>query len=146
MVGSPRLKWINPVLFLKWNYEDPANGTDIFAERIGNSISITGQYKNEEYEDQLEVDNDPWYQDWGLGLQAFITSDNATTTFWSMSSNDLKKITKFEVYKEKIEKLQINGEKIETVYVKISLPGALKLFWSGDMWFRKSDGTSVISG
>ena len=129
---------------LKWKYDNPENGTDISAGRSGNTISITGQFESRKYEEKLMIDHLPWYQDWGLGLKAFIASDKNSTCFWFINLHDLKK-TKFEACKKKIEIIEVNGQEIESVYVKISLTGWMKVLWSGAMWFRKSDGTYVYS-
>ena len=71
---------------LKWRSERSEEGTDITAVREGNRISITGMFKNEDYEKEFRINDSPWYQDWGLGLRFFINSDNDTTRFWSMTT------------------------------------------------------------
>lgn len=127
-----------------WKYSNLKNGTDISAIRSENMISIAGQLKNEKYEKEFKIDDLPWYQEWGLGLKAFIQSDKNSTRYWSIDPNKLR-IATFEAKKKKIEIIKNNGEEIESIYVKISLTGFLKLFWSADMWFRRSDGTHVYS-
>ena len=64
---------------LKWEFYNLEKGSDISAERRGNRISITGQFNNKEYEKEFKIDDLPWYQSWGLGLKAFINSDNKST-------------------------------------------------------------------
>ncbi len=132
--------------FLKWEYHNPENGTDISAERLGNTIFITGQFKNEKYEGKLRIDDLPWYQDpsWGIGLRAFVNSDKNSTCFWAMNPNNLR-IYKFEAKKEGIETIEVNGRGIESVYVRVTMAGWMKVMWHGDIWFRKSDGTYVFS-
>ncbi len=128
---------------IKWKYNKPENGTDISADRSGNTISITGQFKNKKYEEKSKINELPWYQAWGLGLKAFINSDKDKTYFWSIDPNSLR-IAKFEAKKMRMEKIQVSGKEIESVYVTLNLTGFLKAFWSGgEMWFRKSDGRFV---
>ena len=131
---------------LKWKYYNPESGTDISAERLENTIHITGQFKNKKYEEKIKIDNLPWYQDkdWGLGLKSFINSDKDSTLFWSIDQNSFR-IAKFEAKKEKPEIIDINGQKTESIHVKLSLAGWMKVFWGGgEMWFRKSDGRLVL--
>jgi hypothetical protein len=128
---------------LKWKCTNPEEGTDFVAERSGNVIMLSGSFKNKKVEEKYKIDEIAWYQDWGLGLKSFINSDKDSTLFWSIDPNKLR-IAKFEAKKEKTEKVPVNGQDIETVYVKANLTGFLKLFWSGEMWFKKTNGTAVI--
>ena len=127
---------------LKWKYYNHENGTDISAERLENEIYITGQLNNKKYEKKLKIENLPWYQEWGLGLKSFIVSDKNSTSFLSLSQNNLK-IYKFEAKRDKIEIINVNGKESESVYVKITFTGWMKIFGHQDKWFRKSDGTYI---
>jgi hypothetical protein len=80
-----------------------------------------------------------------LGLKPFIISGKDTTRFWSIDPDKLR-IAKFEAKKDKIETIDMNGQKIESTCVKLSLAGWMKAFWSGGvMWFRNSDGIQILS-
>ncbi len=131
---------------IRWKYYKPDNGTDVILARSGKSISIMGRHKNKKIENKIEVDDLPWYEACflGMGFKDFIASEKNTIDFLAMNPEDLK-IYKYELKKERTETIEINGQKVESVYAKISLTGFLKLFWSGEMWFRKSDGVFILS-
>ncbi len=123
---------------------NPDNGTDITAERYGNAISVSGRFNNKRHDDKLKIDDLPWCQEVSLGLKSFIVSDKKTTQFWLMNPENFK-ATKFELNKEKTETIDVGDQKIESVHVKMTFTGFMKPFWSGNMWFRKSDGTYIFS-
>lgn len=129
---------------LMWKYKTTEKETDINSKRVGNVIYTKGMFEGEQIEKELKVDKYPWYQEWGLSLESFITSDKKSTYFWSINPDNLA-ITKFIATKEKTETIKVNGEKVETIYVKITFPGLLSLVWHGDFWFRNSDGREVCS-
>jgi hypothetical protein len=129
---------------IQWNFHSSEKGANIFAKRMDNIIFVTGQIKDKQINEKIEIDNLPWYQEWGWGLRAHIISNKEPIRFWTLNSN-FQQIAKFEAKKEKPETIELNGQKIESVYVKIRLTGVMKLLWSGDMWFRKSDGVFLYS-
>lgn len=93
----------------------------------------------------IKISNLPWYQDWGLQLKEFIVSDKKSTEFWTIEPGKWR-AGKFEIKKENVELIEINNQDVETIHTKISLAGwMMKMFWSGDIWFRKSDGIHIYS-
>ena len=129
---------------LQWDLHNSEKGADISAKRTENMIFITGQNGDKQINEKIEIDNSPWYQEWGWGLRTYIVSGKDTIRFWSLNS-DFQQAMKFEAKKEKQETIELNGRKVESVYVKIRLTGAMKFLWSADMWFRKSDGAFLYS-
>lgn len=129
---------------LHWNFQSLERGVNVSAKRMDNIIFVTGQIKDNQINEKFEIDNLPWYQEWGWGLRPNIISNKDTVRFWTLNS-DFQQIAKFEAKKEKPETIELNGQKIESLYVKIRLTGVRKLLWSGDMWFRKSDGAFLYS-
>ena len=71
-------------------------------------------------------------------------TNKETIHFWTLDSN-FHQVVKFEAKKEKSETIELNNQKIESVYVRLRLTGIKKLLWSGDMWFRKTDGVFLSS-
>lgn len=129
---------------LQWDFHSPEKGADISAKRTESMIFVRGQIRDKQINEKLEIDDSPWYQEWGWGLRTHIVSGKDTIHFWSLNSN-FQEVVKFEAKKEKQETIELNGRKIESVYVKIRLTGATKFLWSADMWFRKSDGAFLYS-
>ncbi len=131
---------------LKIDMYHPEHGT-VLAERRGDKVFITINPKGKDgiSKKEVKISSDlPWYQDWGLQLKSFIMSDNISTEFWSMEPGKWR-AGKFEIRKENIEVIEINGQKIEAIHAKASLSGWRKMLWSGDMWFRKSDCIFLLS-
>lgn len=53
-------------------------------------------------------------------------------------------IAKFKAVKLGEEKIEVMGEKIDAIHIKITLAGLLEAFFTGNYWFRKTDGRTVI--
>ena len=130
---------------LKYDANYAGHGTSS-AERSGNRILLSIHPKDETdiIKKELKISNLPWFQDWGLQLKPFILSDNKSTKFWTIRSGKWEAV-KFEVEKENIEVIEINDESVEAIHAKISFTGLKKMLWSGDIWFRKSDGVHLLS-
>jgi hypothetical protein len=128
---------------LQWVYHYPAGSADVTCKRSGNSILVDGIIKGRKIEKTHAIDGNPWYQDWGLGLRAFIRGRDTRWQFWSVNPGDPGAIAKFEATKEGEESLTFNGAPVETMRVKVSLPGFLSIFFQADFWFRASDGVLV---
>jgi hypothetical protein len=127
----------------RWVYHDFARAADITCERSENSISINGMLEGRKIQKTHAIDGNPWYQDWGLGLRGFVLGHEKTWRFWSINPADPAMIARFEATKERKESLSLNGESVETIRVRLSLPGLLSIFFRTDFWFRASDGVLV---
>ena len=131
---------------LKIDMYRPGDGT-VLAERRGDKVFITINPNGKDgiSKQEAKISSDlPWYQDWGLQLKAFIVSDKETTEFWSLGPKKWR-AGKYIIKKENVELLEINNQKVEAIHAKVTLSGWKKKLWSGDMWFRKSDGIFLLS-
>ena len=128
---------------LSWSFENPETKTKVNAGREGNNIYLTGIDENEPIKKTFEINHLPWNQTFNIGLERFALSPEQTMIFWSIGTSGPgnMKITRFKVKKKNIETITLNGQEVETVYVTMSLTGFLSLFWTGNYWYRKSDGT-----
>jgi hypothetical protein len=81
---------------LRWVVRDPAAATELLAVRQGNRIELEGTVKGRKFQKTHSVDEDPWYQEWGLGLREFSRGSENRHYFWSINPGDPNMITKFE--------------------------------------------------
>ena len=128
---------------LSWSFENPGTKTKVSAGREGNNIYLTGIDENEPIKKTFEINRLPWNQTFNIGIERFALSSEQTMIFWSIGTSGPgnMKITRFKVKKKNIETITLKGQEVETVYVTMSLTGVLSLFWTGNYWYRKSDGT-----
>lgn len=128
---------------LSWHYEDPGKKTQITAEKKGNKIYLKGIHKGKAIDKTFKIDDRPWNQGFNVGLEKFVLSSKKKMKFWAIGTSgpgDMK-ITTFSVKKKKTETITLNGKKVEAVHVQMSLTGLLSIFWTGNYWYRKVDGT-----
>lgn len=131
---------LDPKLATKeWKLHNKGEDTDLIAERSDNSIVIKGDFKGKEITKELKIDNRPWYQAWNLSFGRFVLSNRDRQEFWTLRDSDLKEFV-MVVLREKEEIIELNGEAIETVKVKVTLNNWMSKFWKVHYWFRKSDG------
>jgi hypothetical protein len=124
----------------QWTYHDSARAADITCERSENSITIRGLLEGRKIGKTHAIDGNPWYQDWGLGLRRFILGHERTWRFWSINPADPGMVARFDATKEGTESLILDGSPVQTVRVKVALPGLLSIFFRTSFWFRASDG------
>lgn len=124
----------------KWMYRDEKENTEFVAEREGNAIYIQGILQGEKIEKTIAIDQDIWINKIDHGLSHFVNSDQTSVTFWTLKLADLEPVH-FEAEKIETEMLQINGQKVQAIKVKLTLNHMLiARFWSAHLWYRTSDG------
>lgn len=125
-----------------WAFENPGENTKVTASREGNKIFLKGQSKRKPIEKTFKINELSWNQTFNIGLERFVLSPERSMIFWSIGTKGPgnMKITRFKVKKKGIEIITINGKQVEAVYITISLTGLLSIFWTGNYWYRKSDG------
>jgi len=125
-----------------WAFENPGENTNITASREGNKIILKGQSKGSPIEKTFKINELSWNQTFNIGLEKFVLSPEQSMIFWSIGTKGPgnMKITRFKVKKKGIETITLNGKQVEAVYITISLTGLLSIFWTGNYWYRKSDG------
>ena len=133
----------NDFNLVEWILINTNDKTDVRVVRQNQELLVKGISKGQKIDKKFKIDQDPWYEDWGLGLVNFILSTNNSTLFWSMPPTDVNLIAKFRAEKKEIQNILIGQEKVEVYYVKIAIDGPLSVLFSTDYWFRKSDGVHV---
>ncbi len=129
---------------LSWSYHAPHKKTKVTAFRKENRIFLEGIDEGDPVKKTYNINSLPWNQSFNIGLEKFVLSPGESMKFWAIgtSSPGYLKITKFKVKKKDPETITLDstGQKVEAVYITISLSGLLSLFWTGKYWYRKSDG------
>lgn len=129
---------------LSWTYDAPHTKTKVTAVRKENKIFLKGTDKDDPIEKTFKINELPWNQTFNIGLEQFALSSEDSMKFWAIGTSGPgnMKITKFNVKKKETETITLNstGQRVEAVYITISLSGLLSMFWTGKYWFRKSDG------
>lgn len=129
---------------LSWSFDAPHAKTRVTAVRKENKIFMKGTDEGDPVEKTFKINELPWNQTFNIGLERFALSSEDSMKFWAIGTSGPgnMKITKFNVKKKETETITLNktGERVEAVYITISLSGLLSMFWTGKYWFRKSDG------
>ena len=77
---------------------------------MGNIILVTGLIRDKQINEKLEIDNSPWYQEWGWGLRAHILSDKDTIRFWTLNSNFKKAVKLAAAAQAAIRLVELAGQ------------------------------------
>lgn len=125
-----------------WTFSDPARQMELAAAIQGERIVLTGSSQGKKVDKRFDATGAPWNQLFQMGLGPFVMSGRKEMTFRSIGTQgpgELK-IGKMSVTRRGEEEVEINGQKVAVIHVRISLSGLLSIFWRGDYWYRKSDG------
>jgi len=131
---------------VEWKYKNPKKNLDVLAVREGNKITITGAFDGKaNNKKELNIDARPWHQIFQLGLMKFAVTDTKVNSieFWGLRPDSPETAGVLAASKDKLETIEINGKIIETSKLRIGLAGWLSIFWTGDYWFRLSDGLYI---
>src|SRR3989339_153279 len=131
---------------LEWKFTDPKKGIKVAAVRKGNKIILTGTFdKKENNKKEINIDERKWLQIYQLGMMRFAVKETKgkSIEFWSLNPDDPGNVMVLAAVKENQETIELNGKTIKTARLKICLAGFLSFFWTGDYWFRLSDGFFV---
>ncbi|MGE5604938.1 MAG: hypothetical protein ACM3YE_04510, partial [Bacteroidota bacterium] len=121
----------------KWEIDNKREGTCLTAQRSDNSIVIKGDFKGKKITKELKIDSRPWYQAWNLPFGRFVLAGRDQQEFWALRESDLKEFV-MVVLREKEETIELNGQVVEAVKVKVTLNNWMSKFWKVHYWFRKS--------
>ena len=128
----------------EWNYVKLSDGTDIKAVTNGNSVALTGKFKNKEVNKKFQLDSSMWMQISMFDLCSFAKSDHEKISYYSIGTEGRGALswTKFESQKEGYETIEINGKKYECVKVATVI-SEYSLIWKGYSWHDKETGTLI---
>ncbi|MGC8754842.1 MAG: hypothetical protein ACP5QJ_07510 [Thermosulfidibacteraceae bacterium] len=120
-----------------WSYQNFSEGTKLEVKREGNVLSVKGVMKNVKVDNNLHIDEAPWYQFVEASLRDFIVSEKKNTVFWIIKPADCS-VFKMQAIREKVEEITIGGRKVKAIKVKITLTGIASLFWSVFYWYDEN--------
>ena len=109
---------------------------------FGNTIKLTGTFKNKQVNKEYIIDSRPWYQYPEVTLQGFALSDTQKNEFWIISLNDLT-LFDFKAIKMDKETIKISGDSIKAIRIRIKAKGFAGNFWHADYWFAQADGSYI---
>jgi len=127
---------------LAWTFSDPGRRMELAARVQGEDIVLTGSFQGKKVDKKFGAAGPPWNQLFQMGLAPFALSGKNGVQFRSIGTQgpgELK-IGKFSVTRRDDETIDLAGEMVPAVRLRISLSGLLSIFWHGDYWFRRSDG------
>lgn len=124
-------------------YDMPREGKKLTAEREGNSLILKGTDGKGKIIDKKINLKKKWLSSYSM-MTEFVGSSKTEMEFCFIIPMDFS-LVDMKAVKEKEEIIQINGLPVETVKVKITLPGFMGKFWSSYFWYRKDDGLFVKS-
>jgi len=125
-----------------WSKYDPLKKTDIRVVRKGERLIFSGVFKGKKVARTFEVDESPWYQALSLSLRPFATGGGDDLEFWTVRPDTLD-VHRLQVKREEEAPLELYGEPVACVKLKIQLTGMKSILWSSYYWLRKSDGMFV---
>ncbi|OGF48779.1 MAG: hypothetical protein A2044_08735 [Candidatus Firestonebacteria bacterium GWA2_43_8] len=131
---------------IEWKIKNPRKNIDVTAVREGNKIIITGSFDGKDNnKKEVYIDDRPWHQIFQLGMMKFAITETKERSieFWGLRPDSPGNAGVLAASKDKIETIDVDGKKIEASKLRIGLAGWLSIFWTGDYWFRLSDGLYI---
>ena len=125
----------------QWALRDDKSDHNFVAQRDGDLIRISGTFRGEPVDKEVDIDDDVWFNKLDHGLSTFAVSDQQEISFWVLKLlSDLDPI-KMTAEKEGVEQIEVGGRSYEAVKVKLILDHfILSKLWSARCWYRTSDG------
>jgi len=115
---------------------------NLVARIQGEKIVLSGSFQGRKIAKRFDAAGAPWNQLFQMGLRPFALADGKKMQFRSIGTQgpgELK-IGKMTVTRKEDETIELGGQRLAAVHLRISLSGLLAMFWHGDYWYRKEDG------
>lgn len=122
---------------LQWKLK-VKNKYDIIADRVGNSLTISGTKNGKTYNKTIKIDERPWYQPLSFSFRSFLSSQKDSMSFWVIRADNIDVIA-LTVKKQEDDMIVFNDTPYDAHKVEVRAEGILSPFWHGTYWFRKSD-------
>ncbi len=131
---------------LFWHYIDTKKDIDVKSEKINDKVEISGLFEGKKIEKTEKLEGYSWRQIFPMGLEEEINT-NKKYTFKALAPDGPRAldISKMYIKKEGAEEVEVYEKKYESIKVKVSLPGLLSIFWSGEYWYNK-ESSIIIKG
>jgi hypothetical protein len=121
-----------------WHYMRIADKTDFFMEKTGRTLKVSGILNGKPCDKSWELDGSPWYQTLEFALLPWLEGKDEAIRFWTVRPTDLE-LFKMIAIREGDQTIELEGERVDAIKVRVTLTGAKSVFWHADYWFRKSD-------
>jgi hypothetical protein len=123
---------------LSWQYVKQP-GTDIRAERVGDSLRFSGRLKGQPIEKSQAIDPRPWWQPLSFSLQRLVAGERQTASFWTIRPDTLE-VLALQAEKTGSEQIPAENGGLEPADKVIIRPdGLLSALWQAEYWFRPGD-------
>ena len=127
---------------ISWSMVDTQADCSLRAVRHDNVMSIAGYSKGAAVNEDIELDDAPWFQATSLSLSRFVRSRQEEVVFWTLRPGSFTAV-KLKAVKLGREALENSGHPIDTVKVQLRAAGWRAPFWKSIYWFRANDGAFV---
>jgi hypothetical protein len=124
------------------SYRVPAeNNRHITAVQEGERLVLSGVDKNGKQINKSVRLSAQWFSNFYI-MPQFILSDASQVDFCIFEPLN-STVIKMRAIKESEPLLEVDGTFVETIKVRLTLPGIAGAFWHSYIWYRKSDGVFV---
>lgn len=123
----------------RWQLTQTAEGTEILAQRQGDSLLLSGRLRGQLVERKLAIDAAPWYQALSIALRNLLDPRIEALEFWTLRPDTLE-VHKVRAVRQAQETLEIDGGPVAAWRIEVRLTGLKALFWHSHYWLRQSDG------
>jgi hypothetical protein len=129
----------------QWKYSNKVEGSEVFAVRKKDTLFLSGIFKKKPVTKKFAVGNMLWKEVFPYDLSNFATGKENQLKFFGIGLEEpsAMRIGTFNATKTGIETINVNGQNIETIHIRVALTGMGAYLWRGDYWLRKSDGCAV---
>ena len=129
---------------LWWTKIGSHPGTNLRAQRTGDTIRITGTLKSAKVDKLLHIDSAPWYQILGPCIGDLLPQKMQSIEFWALDPDELA-VHKMLAIRQAGERKEVHHVLIDTFKVHFAPMGIAGAFWGADFWFRISDSAYILS-
>ncbi|MDP8204299.1 MAG: hypothetical protein P9L95_07200 [Candidatus Tenebribacter mawsonii] len=123
----------------KYTHKDSVRNIDLTATKDGKNVILKGILGEKNIDTIVKLDDDPWKQSMSYSLSEFALSEEEKIEYWIIRLDKFKGV-KMQAEKAGTDDITIDDILYHTIKVKISAAGLRSKFWSGNYWFRISDG------
>lgn len=141
---------LNTKFVLDKNYEtinfqaiDSEGGTNYQGILNGRTITVTGEISGKSINEEITLDEKPFYYTPKFNLSRFALSGEKEIQFWMLRKDSLSKYL-MQAKHEGEENIIINGEEVPAIKIYYSATGKGERFYKRIYYFRKSDGIFIM--
>ncbi len=131
-----------------WHYKRPSDQTDLFAQKDGDCIKLSGTFKGKAQDKTFKIGDGLWYQMMDMAMPAFIASEEKQIVFYSIGTGNNRgamELGEFAAEKAGEETITVNGQSYDCVKITFVLT-AFSWAWTGFFWYDKKSGQLVQTG